>query len=246
MVLTWQRLVRSGKVRRARSHSPLWQQQQQQRLRELAHERHARLGIASSVVHCHHAHEGQVSAERGVSSGAAAVLAKRQRQERARQLGGMAHGEGGCSTTLVTARVGVEPWSDSPTVKSDSVRQYSDNPTVRQSDRSDRSDRSDSVRQCPTATSDRDMTDSMIPTCRTSIRQSDSSDSSDSPAVPTVPTVPTAPTGSPGPLLCITLPSLLPSFDLSVDHVHHTNPQARASASQGTCSCSCCGCVRVS
>ena len=106
MVLTWQRLVRSGKVRRARSHSPLWQQQQQQRLRELAHERHARLGIASSVVHCHHAHEGQVSAERGVSSGAAAVLAKRQRQERARQLGGMAHGEGGCSTTLVTARAG--------------------------------------------------------------------------------------------------------------------------------------------
>ena len=49
----------------------------------------------------------------------------------------------------VTEMCAPEPRSDSPTAGSDSIRQSSDNPTVRQSD-SPTVRQSDSVRQCPT------------------------------------------------------------------------------------------------
>ena len=92
-----------------------------------------------------------------------------------------------------------EPWSDSPTVDSDSnptaIRQQSDSfPTViRQSDRSD-SPTVRQVRQCPTVIPTVQL---MVPRsstvfhCLPSVRQSDSSDSrptSDSSDSPTVPT----------------------------------------------------------
>ena len=89
MVLAWQRLVRAGKVRQRRRSAPLWRAAEQERVRRLAGlqaaevRRGAAAGWATGAGYGGTRYEWRLQEEiagsSGVTSGAAAVLARRRR-----------------------------------------------------------------------------------------------------------------------------------------------------------------------
>ena len=88
MILAWQRLVRAGKVRQARWRAPMWREAEQDRISTLAERQAASIeqegadwGAAAKRprgVRYEWRRQEETAREMGVTSGAAAVLAKRR------------------------------------------------------------------------------------------------------------------------------------------------------------------------
>lgn len=95
VLLTWQRLVRGGVVRRARRNSPLWLAAQQNRFRQLAQLRRSDEDIPSSSTTYEWVQEDEIMREQGVTSGAAAAIMRRQSRS-----------AGNAYTTLVSGQHG--------------------------------------------------------------------------------------------------------------------------------------------
>ena len=78
-IFTWMRIVRAAKIRQARRHSGTWRANEQHRLHQL-HERSQTVPITTQIRRPYTWREQtDISSDTGATSGAAAVILKRQR-----------------------------------------------------------------------------------------------------------------------------------------------------------------------